>query len=216
MPGQQPRRHVWRCAWLPPTALALGLTGSTLVQAGEVIQATVDYAEGRFTLHTDVLIQTPASQVRAILTHYENLPNVNSGIKSVTLLAHPGAGQTRMQVQAQLCILLICLHYQWVQEARILPSGDIVTEFDPQAGDFREGWVRYQLLPEGEHTHLIMDARLTPNFWFPPLIGPLLIKSKLRQEALKTVLGVEQLARRETNPQTGKDSSALHPSPPVR
>ena len=195
MPVQQSLWHwLHRPPW-KPLMLALGLTCANLIQAGEVTQATVDYVDGRFILHTDVLIKAPTSQVRAILTRYEKLPQVHGGIKAVEILTPAADGQTRMRVQSQVCILLICLHYQWVQTVRTLPSGDIVTEFDPGASDFREGWVRYRLLPEGEHTRLLMDARLTPDFWFPPVIGPWLIESKLRKEALATAWGVERLAQ---------------------
>ena len=66
--------------------------------------------------------------------------------------------------------------------------------------DFREGWVRYRLLAEGEHTQLITDAMLVPNFWFPPLVGTMLIKGKLSSEALEAATGTETVAlRRKAN-----------------
>ena len=157
----------------------------------------MDYHAGRFTLHTEILIQVPATRVRAILTDYNNLPRVNGGIKTVQILARD-ADRVRMGVSAGVCILFFCLDYAWVQDATSLPSGDIVTVIDPAVSDFQEGRVRYQMLPaERGYSRLIMDAELVPDFWFPPLIGPWLIKSKLRNEALETAVGVERLANEE-------------------
>jgi len=168
-----------------------------LVEAGEVAEATVEHDRGRFTLHTDVLIEAPAARTRAVLTQFEKLPRVNPGIQSVKILGHTPDGQVRMRVRSRVCVMVMCMAYNWVQRVDMLPSGDIVTHFDPAASDFRQGWVRYRFVPEGQQTRLIMDADLTPDFWFPPVLGPWVIKNKLREEALETALSVERLARRD-------------------
>ena len=165
--------------------------------AGEVLNASVEYDTGRFTIYSDIRIQVPADRVRAILTHYENLPRVNGGIKSVKVLHRRADGSARMRVAAGICILFICREYHWVQEVTTLPSGDILTVIDPAESTFREGQVRYQILPDGDNTRLVTDADLVPNIWFPPVIGPWLIKHKLQSETLETAEGVERIAAQE-------------------
>ena len=178
--------------------LMLTLSMINLSLAAEVIQSVADYRDGRFSAHSEVLIQVPALQTRAILTRYEALPQVNGGIKAVTILERRDSGQVRMRVRAAGCILFICKSFNWVQEAETLASGDIMTVIDPSMSDFREGQVRYRLLPENENsTRLVTDAVVAPDFWFPPLIGPALIKRKLRDEALDTALGVERIAAQD-------------------
>ena len=49
-------------------------------------------------------------------------------------------------------------------------------------------------MQENEGSRLIFFAALTPDFWVPPLIGPYIIKKKMREEAVETVLGLERLA----------------------
>jgi hypothetical protein len=191
----KPKRHLFRLI-----LLILALIGyANRAQSGEVIEATVKHYKGHFTIHTNILIQVPVAQARAILTRFENLPKVNNGISKVEILQRSDSGQERMRVESQVCMMFFCLDYHWVQEVEILPSGDIITRIDPALSDFREGWVRYQLLPEDSQTRLIMDADIVPDFWFPPLIGPLIIKSKLRDEALETAMGVERLANFRTS-----------------
>lgn len=170
-------------------------TCSTL--AGEVLNAIVEHDAGRFTIYSDIRIQVPSEQVRTILTHYENLPRVNGGIKSVEILQRRADGSTRMRVAAGVCILFVCRDYHWVQEVTILPSGDILTVIDPRESTFREGQVRYQILPDGDDTRLVTDADLVPDVWFPPVIGPWLIKHKLYSETLETAEGVERIAAQE-------------------
>lgn len=163
-----------------------------LVHGGEVLDAQVAHDGDRFTLHADIRIDLPAERVRAILTTYENLPRVNSGIDRVKILEQTGK-RTRMQVEAEVCILLICREFQWVQTADITPAGEIITVIDPAVSTFREGRVHYRIIPAGEAARLVTDAELVPDVWFPPLIGPWLFKRKLYEETLETAAGVERL-----------------------
>lgn len=169
---------------------------ASLASARTEDRASVSYHDGRFTLHTETLVRVPPEQVRAILTRYENLARVNSGIQSVQILARPAPGQVRMRVDSHACILVFCRAYRWEQEVREWPFGDVTAIIDPAVSDFREGRVRWQFLPVDDGTQLVFDATLAPDFWFPPLIGPWLIKHKLLNEALETARGVERLARR--------------------
>jgi hypothetical protein len=173
------------------TSLMFSFLCASFAHSGKVITSNVHHDNGRFTVHSNMLVHLHASHVRKILTDFENLPRINANIKGVNMLAPSPDNAIRMRVESQVCALFVCLDYSWVQEVSILPSGDIITHFDPALSDFREGWVRYQLVSEGAHTRLITDAELVPDFWFPPLIGPILIKAKLRSEALEAATGIE-------------------------
>lgn len=170
----------------------LTLLWAGLVQGGEVLEARVENDGDRFTLHSDIRIDLPAERVRAILTEYENLPRVNGGIDRVDILERTG-NRTRMRVEAGVCIVFICREFRWTQTADIEPSGDILTVIDPAESSFREGRVRYRIVPAGASARLVTDAELVPDVWFPPLIGPWLFKRKLYEETLETAAGVERL-----------------------
>jgi hypothetical protein len=186
------RWHAWKLLML--TVIAIFYTN--FAQGEAVTRANVEHNHGHFTLHANMVIRAPIHQVRAVLTQFDNLPKINSGIKAVQILDHKDNESVRMRIASEVCLLFICRAYQWVQDARLLPSGDIMTRMDPSLSDFQKGWVRYRLRAENQHTRLLMDAELVPDFWFPPIVGTLLIKRKLQHEALETALGVEQLIKR--------------------
>lgn len=172
----------------------LFMTGfADVIQAKEITQLKIEHVDGRFIIHANILIAAPLSRVRAVLTDFENLSNLNPNIKTVNILDNGDADQIRMQVQSRTCILFFCLDYQWVQETQVLASDDIITYFDPDFSDFHKGWVRYRLLAEGNHTRLVTDADLVPSFWIPPLLGPALIKKTLQQESIAIALRIEEL-----------------------
>ncbi len=179
---------------VPALLLTWGATLSLPAVAGKVINAKIEHHDGHFSAYTELLIYVSEPRVRAILTRYENLPRVNPGIQAVRILRRGPGDQVRMKVDASGCILFVCLDYSWVQDARTLPSGDILTVMDPTQSDFHQGRVLYRMVPRDDYTELTMDAEVVPSFWFPPLIGPWLIKQKLRNEALETADAIEQIA----------------------
>jgi len=175
-------------------AALLALAPGWPAVAAELLESEVSHRDGRFTVYAEVLVRVPESRVRRLLGEYRQLPRLNDGIHRVTLLSPDARGNVRMAVDSELCVLLFCLDYHWVQRVETLPSGDILTTMEPDLSDFREGVVRYRLRPEAGATRLGTRASLVPDFWFPPGIGPWLIKRKLREEVLETALGIERLA----------------------
>jgi hypothetical protein len=81
---------------------------------------------------------------------------------------------------------------RWVQWARELPGGDIVTVFDPSPGSFKNGWVKYEFVAEGVHTRLVTKGALTPDFALPGLIGSLLLKNNLKHAAVEIGRAIER------------------------
>jgi hypothetical protein len=188
-----PTKQTLRLLAIVP-AVAVGLSCiSPWARSGEVVATRIEHHDGQFVIHSDMLLDVPVSKVRSLLNDFQNLPRINSDIKHVEHLPDSLEGHPRMRIRSEVCALLVCLDYKWVQEVQISNASEILTRFDPTLSDFRMGWVRYRFHREGSSTRLIMDAKLEPDFWFPPLIGPMLIKGKLRDEALETALGIEEL-----------------------
>jgi len=145
-------------------------------------------------MHSETVIQAPVSKVRALLMDYENFPRLNSDIKRVESVEHLDDGGIRMGVRSAFCILAICLHFDWVQDVRFLPDGDIAITIVPNRGDFRQGNGRWRLLTDDGGTRLIFDADLTPKYWLPPVFGPWLMKRKLSEEVFEFAQGLERMA----------------------
>lgn len=176
--------------------LALLATGALPMAAhsAEIVHTWAAYEEGRLILRSEILVHVPARQVRAILTDYENLPNLSKDLKRVEVLEHFDDGRVRMRAESEICILAMCLDFAWVQDTEVLPNGDIVVNILPSQGDFRRGNGRWRLLENNGNTRLIFDIDLTPAFWLPPVLGPWFIKRKLFNEVFETSLGLEREA----------------------
>lgn len=163
--------------------------------SAEVLDSTIIREHGRYMMHTETVVQAPVSKVRALLMDYQNFPRLNPDIKRVESLERLDNRGIRMGVSSEFCILAICLHYDWVQDVRHLPDGDIVMIIVPNQGDFQQGIGRWRLLPNaGGGTLLIFDIDLTPKYWLPPVFGSWLMKQKLSEKAFEFAEGLEKMA----------------------
>jgi hypothetical protein len=175
------------------TILTLLVIASSNAWSAEALNSEVEYDEGRFAVRSDVRIWLPPTQVRTLLTRYENLPALNKGLTSVRVLAQD-ANHVRMAAQAKVCFLWMCRTFDWVQDVYTLDSGEIIAVIDPAESDFRAGVARWRFLVDPNGTLLSFDAVLLPDFWFPPIVGPWLIKRKLHDAALRTAQAIEAIA----------------------
>jgi len=178
-------------------ALVLAAAGASSSLAATLIDSQVEHHNSRYTVHSEVRIELPMARVRQILTQFEALARLNRGIKEVRVLERAGPDQVRMAVVSEVCILVGCLDYSWVQDVRLLPSGDILAVIDPGESDFEAGWARWRLRADQGGTRLIFDAKVVPRFWIPPLVGPWLLERRLGTQALATALGVESVSQDE-------------------
>ena len=64
----------------------------------------------------------------------------------------------------------------------------------PKLSDFQHGYARVNIWQEPTGTRVLIRSEVRPDFWIPPIIGPWLIKRKLRSEALETVQNLERVA----------------------
>lgn len=70
----------------------------------------------------------------------------------------------------------------------------IIGRIIPKNSDFKSGWMKWQLSEISGKTSIHFSSELTPNFWVPPFIGPLLIQYKLEDEARYSIQQLEQLS----------------------
>ena len=70
----------------------------------------------------------------------------------------------------------------------------VVAIVDPARSDLEFGRTTWELSEEGEGTLVRYEMEMKPEFWIPPVIGPLVIKAALRSRGLRAARRVEALA----------------------
>lgn len=183
--------------WHRVTAgLALGLATTIAVAATiEVLETT--HEAGRYTVSFEVVLAANRDKVWQIMTDYEHLPLVSKSIVESRVLKREDARHQRVELTLHGCILFFCKTLRRVVNIEARPPEEIRMTEDPAHSDFRYGIERWGITREGSATRLKYSAELEPDFFVPPLIGPVAVKYFLRREIRLTALEVEALAGQE-------------------
>ncbi len=131
--------------------------------------------------------------VWSIVTDYDHLDRLNEIFaESDTLLREGPVIKRRILIKA--CILFFCIEAKLVEDVE--ESGDklILAVVDFTQSDFHSGTSHWQVLPEGKNqTRILLQSKIEPAFWIPPIIGPILIKHKLHSAARQTIKNLESI-----------------------
>lgn len=166
------------------------------VYAGQVHDASVDYKDGVYSLKLDVEIEGDFEAVRAIVTDYDNLEQLNDTFIESTMISTPDNSLKRRRIIASSCFLIFCFKIKIVEDVEEIGREIIVTTMIPEQSDFKSGKATWQVSPIGaDRSRIQFYGEEEPSFWIPPIIGPLLVKRKIMKEALETIHQIELLSK---------------------
>lgn len=181
----------------PWVMVAVLLAYPVIARSGEVLAVDVAHARGRYTVHFDVRLAAPRARLERYLTDYANYAEYFDTITESTVLSGTPEGVQRIRLRAYSCVLFFCNTLTMVKDIAEQEPGALLAHIDPALSDFEEATEHWRVLADGDHTRLQYDAELVPNFFVPPLIGPWILKKKIRASLLSGAERLETLAREE-------------------
>jgi hypothetical protein len=182
------RRLLW-CA-LPAVPL--------LCSAGGVLDSSVGYDAGQYTLSIEARIDAPVAVVYRLITDYDHLHDINPAIRESRILRTDSPLKHRIRTVTRVCVLFYCRDVTQSQDMVQSPGYTIEAIILPQDSDFRRGHAHWRLTAEGDTTVMRFRAELVPAFFLPPLIGPWLIRREMVNQITEIVMQIE--ARYHRNP----------------
>lgn len=179
-----------KLAWL------LFFQASTATHASEVRALEVSAHRGRYRVDLEVLINADLESVQNIVQDHDGIYRLSRIIKHSRDLGSLPGQLPRRELTLEACILFFCMAPRMLEEIERQANGDIITRIVPEASDFSYGRSHWRTRRvSAQASQIELSAELTPAFWVPPLIGPWILKHKLRAAALESCERLERLAR---------------------
>ncbi|MCA1798261.1 MAG: hypothetical protein LC632_02075 [Xanthomonadaceae bacterium] len=177
--------------------MAVLLLSVTPVAFGaEVQRVDITYERGEYHVQVDAVLSAHPAAVYAVLTDYALWPELSDLIKESEVIEVASASTKLVRMVSEGCVLWFCKRIEQVQWMHAEPQWRIGAEVLPERSDLRSGWARTRLVEHSGRTLFHYEMSLVPDFWVPPVIGPMMIRRKLRQQAIETAETVEAAAAR--------------------
>lgn len=174
------------------TALLLFTSFST---AGEIEELLVTEEGGVYQIRIVMILGASADSVYKVITDHEHSYLIHPSITESEILPSPDGETVRLRNHFEYCITLFCFDIDWVGDMKELRDGYMTVDTVPELSSFESGSAVWHVRPHGEHTRVLYQANMKPDFFIPPIIGNLLMKYQLREEALTSFTKIECQAK---------------------
>jgi hypothetical protein len=175
------RRLLW-CALLAAPLVS---------HAGGVLDASVSYDAGVYSLSIEARIDAPVDMVYHLITDYDHLHDINPAIRESRILRAYSPVKHRIRTVTRICVLFYCRNLTQSQDMVQSPGYAIEADILPGDSDFRSGRGHWRLTAVGDATVMHFHAELVPDFFLPPLIGPWLIRREMVDQITEIVMIIE-------------------------
>lgn len=186
--------------WLASGVFGL-VMGAAQASDSSLEHLQVTQTDDRFTLAARAWVAGPPEWTFSRLTDFDHLNTLNDSVQtSERLGGGSGEEETRVRVVSEGCVLFFCRTLRQEQLVTAREHDFVETRFLPEAGDFRDGRMTWQLSREAREgrtgTRIEFDGFLEPDFALPPAIGGYLARRQLEREIRTTVKRLGELNAR--------------------
>jgi len=163
--------------------------------AAQFYSLQVSHEGDRYLMSVDAHLAAPLAEVYAVITDYDHLTRIHAAILESRLVKHLDAHTDLVYSVHRGCVAFFCHSVKQLQQVTRLTPRDVVGVTLPEQSNVKMGAIACHLEPDGDGTRMHWNITLEPDFWIPPLIGPGILESEMREEGRNTAIGVEKLAR---------------------
>lgn len=177
---------------LPVTLAALLLQAAA---AAELRAIDVGYDGEIYTVDSVVWFDAPQDAVYEVFADWDLSPQFSSAIVEAGNITVGEDGRRGYFVKNRGCFLFYCRSVERRGTVEATPATELIASADPAGSDFELSEERWTFQREGDGTLVHYSLRMTPSFWVPPLIGPYVIKRKLREDGGEALNRIEAIAQ---------------------
>jgi len=171
--------------------LVMVILCSSTSPADEVTELSVTDADGEYNLRIDAVLNAPVEYVYKVITDYKHAYRINPTITKVEILPSYGDKVVRVRNISAQCVGPFCFDIAWTGDIVEARDGDLEVKTIPGLSNFVSGSAIWHIRSQGEHTRVLYESSLKPAFFIPPVIGGIIVKEHIKDDALATFRRIE-------------------------
>lgn len=175
--------------------ITLGLlTISTISSSASLKRSSIQYTDKRFLYSFEALVNAEHEKVISKLHNFDQWHKLNDNISKSKVLETLSERKIKRLLTLTQCIFTFCFNLKFVEVIN-LSANRLQMDIIPGEGSFSAGRAIWETSSdETNRTMIRVNATLTPSFWVPPVIGPLVLEKVFLKQLNKTIKKIETLA----------------------
>jgi len=167
-----------------------------LANGAEITDIEINRSGSRYLLVSRTHFDATPEQVFRVLLDYDQLAEISKTIKESRYLEPEDDGQALVYTRIRVCVFFFCKTIEKIERLDFTRSSYIKTTAIPERSDVRYSRSEWELAAADDGgTQVIFRLEFEPDFWVPPLVGPMVIKRVLVDDGASAVNRIELLAQ---------------------
>ncbi len=163
--------------------------------AATLREVTVDHVDGFYVMHSEVWFDVGIEKIYGLMLDWDQSSKFSSVIVESRNLDPGPDGRARYYSHTRGCLWFFCKSFERYGYVEHKPFRFIRASVDPEKSDFEVSDESWEFREEADGTVIIYAFRMKPKFFIPPLIGPAIMKNKLRNGGINAIERIEALAK---------------------
>ena len=164
--------------------------------AAEMRSLSVDYADHRYTMRSEVWFDASVEQVYEVFRRWDLSTQFSSAIVESRDMEADAQGRPQYYIKNKGCVLFFCLTVERQGHIESRPNEVLRAYANPETSDFLLSNEEWTFAEEKGGTVVVYKLLMRPKFWVPPGIGPYFIKRKLKNNGGDAIDRIELIAQR--------------------
>ena len=170
----------------------------TLGSAATLRNVTVDRIDGNYVMRSEVWFDASIEKIYGVFLDWDLSTKFSSVVVESRNVEPGDDGRPRFYNRNRACIWFFCKSFERFGYVSYEPLKYIEASADPEKSDFHISDERWEFREEDNGTVVVYDLVFRPKFFVPPLIGPAMMKRRLKTGSVDALDRIEAVAQEWT------------------
>ena len=175
--------------------LCIALAAFDTSRGSDLREVKVDREDGVYTLQSVVWFDADIHSVYHVFLDWDLSEQFSSIVVESRSTGSEETGDLGFYTRNRACIVWFCKSVERIGSIEHEPFRLIKATVDPEQSDFHLSNEVWQFEEEAEGTLIRYQLEMRPKFWIPPVIGPYVLKKKMRDDGVDALDRIEAIAQ---------------------
>jgi len=164
-------------------------------KAADLQEVVVDRKDGVYSMYARVRFDATLEQLYEVLLDWDLSTQFSSIVVESRNVEPDEQGRPQYYSRIRTCVAFFCRSFERNGHVETVPNEWIRAAADPERSDFHLSNESWKFVDADDGAVVVYELEFKPKFWVPPVIGPYLVKRKLKKDGPDALLRIEKIAR---------------------
>ncbi|MCK5325938.1 MAG: hypothetical protein KAJ57_08010 [Woeseiaceae bacterium] len=163
--------------------------------AATLRNVTVDRVDGVYVLRSEVWFDVSIEKIYGVFLDWDQSTKFSSVVVESRNVDPDEFGRAGYYSRNRVCLWFYCRSFERYGYVSFESPRFIEATADPERSDFHVSDERWEFREEDNGTVVVYDLVMKPKFFIPPVIGPAIMKRKLKNGGTAAIDRIEAVAK---------------------